>query len=111
MRLATWNVNSIKQRMDNLLAWLAERQPDVVCLQETKCVDDAFPREGIEALGYNAAAHGQKALNGVAILSKMPFDEMTPKLPGDDEDSHARFLEAAISTNTGVVRVVSIYLP
>ena len=111
MRIATWNVNSIKQRTDNLLAWLAERQPDVVCLQETKCVDDAFPREGIEALGYNVAVHGQKAFNGVAILSKTPFDEVTPRLPGDDEDSHARFLEAAISTNTGVVRVASIYLP
>src|SRR3954467_6778009 len=111
MRIATWNVNSIKQRTENLLAWLAERQPDVVCLQETKCVDEAFPREGIEALGYNIAVHGQKAFNGVAILSKTPFDDVTARLPGDDEDSHARFLEAAISTKTGVVRVASIYLP
>jgi exodeoxyribonuclease-3 len=111
MRIATWNVNSIKQRTENLLAWLAERQPDVVCLQETKCVDEAFPREGIEALGYNVAVHGQKAFNGVAILSKAPFDDVTPRLPGDDEDSHARFLEAVISTKTGVVRVASIYLP
>ena len=111
MRIATWNVNSIKQRTENLLAWLAERQPDVVCLQETKCVDEAFPREGIEALGYNVAVHGQKAFNGVAILSKTPFDDVTARLPGDDEDSHARFLEASISTKTGAVRVASIYLP
>jgi exodeoxyribonuclease-3 len=111
MRIATWNVNSIKQRSENLLAWLAERQPDVVCLQETKCVDEAFPREAIEAAGYNVAVHGQKAFNGVAILSKAPFDDVTPRLPGDDEDSHARFLEASISTKRGVVRVASIYLP
>jgi exodeoxyribonuclease-3 len=111
MRIATWNVNSIKQRSENLLAWLAERQPDVVCLQETKCIDAAFPREAIEALGYNVAVHGQKAFNGVAILSKLPFDEVTPRLPGDDEDVHARFLEAVISTSGGVVRVACIYLP
>ena len=72
MRIATWNVNSVKQRSENLLAWLCERQPDVVCLQETKCVDEAFPREAIEAAGYNVAVHGQKAFNGVAILSKAP---------------------------------------
>ncbi len=65
------------------MAWLAERQPDVVCLQETKCVDEAFPREPFEALGYNVAVHGQKTFNGVAILSKLPFDEVTPRLPGD----------------------------
>ena len=82
MRIATWNVNSIKQRMDNLTAWLAERQPDIVCLQETKCVDEAFPREAFEALGYNVAVHGQKTFNGVAILSKLPFDEVTPAPAG-----------------------------
>jgi exodeoxyribonuclease-3 len=111
MRIATWNVNSIKQRMDNLLAWLSARQPDIVCLQETKCPDEAFPREPIEALGYNVAVHGQKAFNGVAILAKMPFDEVTPRLPGDLEDDHARFLEAAFSTKEGSFRVASIYLP
>src|ERR1700732_204418 len=111
MRVATWNVNSVKQRLDNLLAWLAERQPDIVCLQETKCVDEAFPREPFEALGYNLAIHGQKTFNGVAILSKLPFDEVTPRLPGDDGDDHARFIEAQVSTPTGVGRVASIYLP
>ncbi|HEY7665495.1 MAG TPA: exodeoxyribonuclease III [Xanthobacteraceae bacterium] len=111
MLIATWNINSIKQRMDNLTAWLAERRPDVVCLQETKCPDDAFPREPLEALGYNVVAHGQKAFNGVAVLSKFPLDEATPRLPGDDDDLHARFLETVISTREGVVRVASAYLP
>src|SRR4051812_29038719 len=108
MRIATWNVNSIRQRMDNLLAWLAERQPDIVCLQEIKCVDDAFPREAIEALGYNVAVHGQKTFNGVALLSKFPFDEVAPGLIGDDADVQARFLEALVSTKTGVVRVACL---
>jgi len=111
MRIATWNVNSIKQRVENLAAWLRERQPDIVCLQETKCVDDAFPREPLEALGYNVAVHGQKTFNGVAILSKLAFDEVTPRLPGDAEDDHARFLEAVVSTGGRALRVASIYLP
>lgn len=111
MRIATWNVNSIKQRTDSAVAWLKERAPDVVCLQETKCVDDAFPREPFEALGYNVAVHGQKTFNGVAILSKFPFDEVTPRLPGDTEDDHARFIEAQISITGGVVRIASVYLP
>ena len=111
MRIATWNVNSIRQRMDHLQAWLKEREPDLVCLQEIKCVDEAFPREPFEALGYNVAVHGQKTFNGVALLSKLPFDEVAPGLIGDDGDVQARFLEALVSTKTGVLRVVSLYLP
>src|SRR4029077_14406873 len=111
MRFATWNINSIKQRIDNLAAWLRERGPDIVCLQETKCMDEAFPREPLEALGYNVAVHGQKAFNGVAILSKFKFDEIIPRLPGDTDDDHARFLEVTMSTAGGSVRVASIYLP
>ena len=111
MRIATWNVNSVRQRLDNLLAWLKEREPDIVCLQEIKCQDDAFPREPLEALGYNVAVHGQKTFNGVALLSKLPFDEVTSGLDGADGDVQARFLEALVSTKTGVVRVVSLYLP
>jgi exodeoxyribonuclease III len=111
MRIATWNVNSIKQRIENLTAWLAERSPDIVCLQETKCVDDAFPREPFEAMGYNVAVHGQKTFNGVAILSKPKLDEVVPRLPGDTEDDHARFIEATISTGHRVLRVASLYLP
>ena len=92
MRIATWNVNSIKQRMDNLTAWLTERQPDIVCLQETKCVDDAFPREPLEALGYNVAVHGQKAFNGVAVLSKFPGAQIVNVIeraekPGEDAET------------------------
>src|SRR5437868_13858003 len=111
MRIATWNVNSIKQRMDNVLAWLAERRPDVVCLQATKCVDEAIPRFEFESLGYNVAVHGQKTFNGVAILSLMPFDQVIPRLPGSDEDDLARFLEAVISIKGGALRLASIYLP
>jgi len=111
MRVATWNVNSLKQRIDTVAAWLSERQPHIVCLQEIKCVDGAFPREPFEALGYNIAVHGQKAFNGVAILSKLPFDEVTPRLPGDDADAQARFLEAVVSTRTGVARIACLYLP
>jgi len=111
MRIATWNVNSIRQRLDHLQAWLKEREPDIVCLQEIKCVDDAFPRENFERLGYNVAVHGQKTFNGVALLSKLPFDEVAPGLIGDKQDVQARFLEALVSTKTGVLRVVSLYLP
>jgi exodeoxyribonuclease-3 len=111
MRIATWNVNSIKQRMENVCAWLAERSPDIACLQETKCLDEAFPREPLEALGYNVAVHGQKAFNGVAVLSKLPFDETNARLPGDDSDDHARFLEVVVSIAGSTLRVVSLYLP
>jgi exodeoxyribonuclease-3 len=111
MQIATWNVNSIKQRVDNVCAWLAERSPDIVCLQETKCVDEAFPREPFEALGYNLAVHGQKTFNGVALLSKLPFDEVNQRLPGDGADEQARFIEAVVSTRSGALRVACLYLP
>lgn len=111
MRIATWNVNSVRQRLDSLQAWLKEREPDIVCLQEIKCQDDAFPREPLEAMGYNVAVHGQKTFNGVALLSKLPFDEVASGLIGDDGDAQARFLEALVSTKEGVVRVASLYLP
>ena len=111
MRIATWNVNSIRQRMDSLQAWLKERDPDLVCLQEIKCTDDAFPREPLEALGYNVAVHGQKTFNGVALLSKLPFDEQKSGLDGGDGDVQARFLEAVVSTKRGALRLVSLYLP
>jgi exodeoxyribonuclease III len=111
MRIATWNVNSVRQRIDSVVAWLRERQPDVVCLQEVKCETNAFPREPFEALGYNIAVHGQKTFNGVALLSKYKFDEVAPGLGGDEADVQARFLEACISTKTGSMRVISLYLP
>ena len=111
MRIATWNVNSVRQRLDHLLAWLKESAPDIVCLQEIKCVDEAFPREPIEALGYNVVTHGQKTFNGVALLSKLPFDETKSGLAGDDEDVHARFLEGVVSLKRGVLRIACLYLP
>jgi len=111
VRIATWNVNSIKQRIDSAQTWLKERQPDLVCLQETKCVDEAFPRMEFEALGYNVAVHGQKTFNGVALLSKYRFDEVNAGLPGDKGDDHARFIEAVVTTAEGALRIASIYLP
>jgi len=111
MRVATWNVNSVRQRLDHLLTWLKETAPDIACLQEIKCVDDAFPREAIEALGYNVITHGQKTFNGVALLSRYPFDETLPGLAGDPEDLHARFLEGVVSHDSGSLRVACLYLP
>src|SRR5260221_11856597 len=111
MRIATWNVNSIRQRLDHLLTWLKDCAPDVVCLQEIKCVDDAFPRLEIEALGYNVITHGQKTFNGVALLSKLSFDETKSGLAGDDEDAHARFVEGVVPLKKGVLRIACLYLP
>lgn len=107
MKAATFNVNSIKARLPNVLDWLAAFQPDVVLLQEIKTVDDGFPRLEIEDLGYNCAVHGQKTYNGVAILSKRPIEDVEAGLPGDDADEQARYLEATIDG----VRFASIYLP
>jgi len=106
-RIATWNVNSVRARLPRVLEWLKEASPDVVLLQETKTVDDNFPRLEIEDLGYNIALHGQKNFNGVAILSKSPLDDVSRGLPGDDGDEQARYIEAF----TAGVRVASIYLP
>ncbi len=111
MKIATWNVNSVGARLPTVLAWFKEAQPDIACLQEIKCVDEMFPRLEFEDLGYNCAIHGQKSYNGVAILSKLPFDEVTARLPGDEEDEQARYLEAVVSASGGAVRVASIYLP
>ena len=111
MRIATWNINGVKARQGLLLKWLEEVSPDIVCLQEIKSVDEAFPRLEIEALGYNVETHGQKSWNGVAILSKTRFDEVTRGLPGDDSDEQARLIEGVFSVEGGVVRVCGIYLP
>jgi exodeoxyribonuclease III len=110
VQIATWNVNSVRQRLEHLLCYLRDIGPDVVCLQELKCVDEAFPHMEVESCGYNVAVHGQKGFNGVAILSKAPM-EVTRGLPGDDEDSHARYIEALVPDGTTVVRVGCLYLP
>lgn len=111
MRIATWNINGVKARLDTATRWLATAVPDVVCLQETKSVDDAFPAQAFEDLGYNVALHGQKGFNGVAILSKLPLEDVSRGLPGDDTDEQARFIEAVISITGGAIRVASLYLP
>jgi exodeoxyribonuclease-3 len=111
MKIVTWNINGVRARIGNLLHWLGESQPDIVCLQEIKCADDQFPRLEVEALGYNVETHGQKGFNGVAILSKLRFDEVNRGLPGGDGDDHARFIEGVFSTDKGALRVASIYLP
>lgn len=111
MKIATWNINGVKARIDNLLHWLQEAEPDVACLQEIKSVDEQFPRESIEALGYHVETHGQKGFNGVAILSKLRFDEVSRGLPGNDGDEQARFIEGVFSTSKGALRVASLYLP
>ena len=111
MKIATWNVNSVKARLEAAVAWLKEAVPDVVCLQEIKTVDDAFPRAAFEELGYNCAVHGQKTYNGVAILSRRPLEDVTPRLKGNDADDHARYIEALVPGAHGVIRIGSIYAP
>jgi len=111
MKVATWNINGVKARLDSALAYLRQASPDVICLQEIKCVDEAFPKGAFEDLGYNVAVHGQKGFNGVAILSKLPFDEVAARLPGHEGDDHSRYIEATVSTKSGVLKVASLYAP
>jgi exodeoxyribonuclease-3 len=110
MRIATWNVNSVNARLQTVLDWFEEAKPDVACLQEIKCVDEKFPREAFEQLGYNVETHGQKSYNGVALLSKTPLSDVRRGLPGDDSDEQSRYLEAVVE-GPRPVRVASIYLP
>lgn len=111
MDIATYNVNSIKARLHAVTEWLTEKSPDIALLQEIKTVDEDFPAAAIEALGYNVITHGQKSYNGVAILSKLPFEETHTGLPGDDNDEQARYLEAVVMGAKGPVRIATIYLP
>lgn len=107
MRIATFNVNSVKARLPRLLEWLDESNPDVVLLQELKCVDEGFPLLEIKEKGYTVETHGQKTYNGVAILSKYEIEDVKRGLPGNDDDIQSRYIEATIKG----VRVASIYLP
>ncbi|RMF35313.1 MAG: exodeoxyribonuclease III [Alphaproteobacteria bacterium] len=111
MRIASFNINGIKARAATLAAWLAEEKPDVVCLQELKCPDDAFPTDLVGDLGYNVVTHGQKSFNGVAILSRRPIEDVVRGLPGDEADDQARWIEATIAGEHGAVRVCCLYLP
>ncbi len=111
MKIATWNVNSIKARLPNVLDWLEEAKPDVALLQEIKTVDENFPVMEIEERGYNCAVYGQKSYNGVAILSKHPLSDVSTGLAGDKVDDQARYVEAWVEAGDDSVRVASIYLP
>ncbi|WP_299965549.1 exodeoxyribonuclease III [uncultured Roseobacter sp.] len=111
MKIATFNINGIKARIAALPEWLDEAKPDVVLLQEIKSVDDAFPRALFEDRGYNVETHGQKSFNGVAILSRLPLEDVTRGLPGDDGDEQARWIEATVMGERTAVRVCGLYLP
>ncbi|WP_415182745.1 exodeoxyribonuclease III [Phaeovulum sp.] len=110
MKIATFNINGIKARIEALPAWLSEATPDVALLQEIKSVDEAFPREVFEDMGYHVETHGQKGFNGVAILSRLPLEDVTRGLPGDDTDEQSRWIEATVIGKTAV-RVAGLYLP
>ena len=110
MKIATFNINGIKARIAALPAWLDEAQPDVAVLQEIKSIDENFPREIFEERGYNVETHGQKSFNGVAILSKLPLEDVQRGLPGDDSDEQARWIEATVVGKTAI-RICGLYLP
>ncbi|MEE9389270.1 MAG: exodeoxyribonuclease III [Paracoccaceae bacterium] len=110
MKIATYNINGIKARINAVPAWIADAKPDVVLLQEIKSVDENFPSEVFEDLGYNVETHGQKSFNGVAILSKHPLEDVVRGLPGDDSDEQARWIEATVMGEKAI-RVCGLYLP
>ncbi len=110
MKIATFNINGIKARAAALPRWLDDAQPDVVLLQEIKSIDENFPRELFEDRGYNVETHGQKSFNGVAILSKLPLEDVWRGLPGDDSDEQARWIEATV-IGKHALRICGLYLP
>jgi exodeoxyribonuclease-3 len=115
MRIATWNVNSVRTRLDQVLAWLAAERPEVLCLQETKVADELFPLEPFRALGYEAAISGQKAYNGVAILSRLPLEDVrvgfAALLPDDPEAPGLGEQKRLISAQIAGLRVLNLYVP
>ena len=111
VKIASWNVNSVKARLPHVIDWLRDESIDIALLQETKCLEEAFPFMELEDLGYNIAVAGQKTYNGVAILSKFPIEDVVKALPGDEKDEEARYIEGVISSPEGVLRVASVYVP
>jgi exodeoxyribonuclease-3 len=111
MIVTTWNINGVKARLEAAVAYLRQAAPDVVCLQEIKSIDEGFPRDAFEELGYQVATHGQKGFNGVALLSKHGLEDVSRGLPGDDNDVQSRWIEALVPFNGEMMRVASIYLP
>ncbi|SIN96948.1 exodeoxyribonuclease III [Vannielia litorea] len=111
MKIATFNINGVKARLEAVTTWLQQSAPDVALLQEIKSVDEAFPREMFEDLGYQVETHGQKGFNGVAILSKLPLEDVTRGLPGDEADEQARWIEATVMGERTALRLCGLYLP
>ena len=111
MKIATYNINGIRARLETVTAWLSDQAPDVALLQEIKIVDEAFPREEIERLGYRIETHGQKGFNGVAILSRHSIEDVVRGLPGDDADEQSRWIEGTVLGDKRPVRVCCLYLP
>jgi exodeoxyribonuclease III len=111
MRIATWNINGVDARREQLVSWLKSTNPDVVALQELKATDKDFPVGLVESLGYRVEVHGQKGLNGVALLSKRPLQEVRRGLPGDESDTQARYIEAVVSAGDGILRIGNLYAP
>jgi len=107
MRIATWNVNSVRARLPNVIAWLGEAKPDVLLLQEIKCETDAFPTMDFTMAGYNVHVLGQKTFNGVALASRHKIEDIREGLPGFENDDQARYLEATVKG----IRVASLYAP
>lgn len=107
MKIATWNVNSVLARLPQVLRWLEAAQPDVLCMQETKCVDEKFPADEFLRLGYLAESFGQAAYNGVAILSRVKCEEVSRGLPDDEDGAQSRLIAATI----GGIRIVNVYIP
>lgn len=111
MKIASFNINGVRARLPALLDWLREAEPDIVALQEIKCVDDAFPRLEIEELGYNIETNGQKGLHGVALLSKRPLEDVRRGLPDGEDDAESRWIEATVTGDRLPVRICALYLP
>ena len=118
MKIASFNINGIKARVEALQEWLKEAEPDVAILQEIKSVDDNFPRGLFEDMGYNVETHGQKSFNGVALLSKRPLEDVSRGLPGAEgagrdgaDDIEARYIEATVVGDTQAIRICGLYLP
>jgi exodeoxyribonuclease III len=111
VKIASWNVNSVKVRLPHLLDFLKHAQPDVLCLQETKCLVEEFPQLEIQALGYRTEALGQRAYNGVALISREPARDVVRGLPGSGNDDQARYIEASFGAGDHEVRVASLYVP
>ncbi|MFZ9148206.1 exodeoxyribonuclease III [Vulcanococcus sp.] len=115
MRIASWNVNSVRTRLDQVIAWLQQEQPDVLCLQETKVADDLFPHQAFEQIGYRCAISGQKAYNGVALISRLPLEDVqvgfSALLPEDQEATELSEQKRVISALVEGVRVLNLYVP